>query len=305
MSLAESWAGPGVPPEIAARIRTRGAVVDMALTQSLYAALLVNQRCDGVVVTRDVAYGADDRHRLDIYQPAGSGAGPYPVLLFLHGGGFVRGDKSEKENIGYFFARSGHVVMVANYRLAPASVWPAGAEDAIAAHAWVSGNAARHDGDPQRIFLVGESAGAAHVAAATLVRRFHPPQGLSIAGTVLISGVYDVELERLARRQFGVATPDPRNEAYFGTDRERYAQMSTVRLIDAEPVPLLITYAELDPPQMQVQAGELFATLVKRHGFDPELQVVRGHNHLTQVYSINTGDESLSHLICQFVRKHS
>jgi acetyl esterase len=305
MNSAESWAGTGMPAEFAARIRARGAVVDMSLTQSMYGPLLGSQRRDGVVVTSNVAYGGDDRHRLDIYRPADAGAALLPVMLFLHGGGFVRGDKSEKENIGYHFARSGYVVMVANYRLAPAAVWPAGAEDAIAAHAWVHTNAASHGGDPQRVFLVGESAGAAHVAAATLVRRFHPPQGLAIAGAVLISGVYDVELERLARRQFGVATPDPRNDAYFGADPGRYAMMSTVRLIDAAPVPLLITYAELDPPQMQVQAGELFAALVTRHGFQPELQVIPGHNHLTQVYSINTGDESLSHPICQFLRKHS
>jgi triacylglycerol lipase len=277
----------------------------MPLTQAIYSPLLRNQRRDGVVVTHDIAYGGDERHRLDVYRPADAGATPHPVMLFLHGGGFVRGDKSEKDNIGYYFARSGYVVMVANYRLAPVSVWPAGAEDAIAAHSWVCANGARYGGDPQRIFLVGESAGAAHVAAATLVRRFHPPQGLAISGAVLISGVYNPELEGLARRQFGVATPDPRNDAYFGADRERYSLMSTVRLIDADPVPLLITYAELDPPQMQVQAGELFAALVTRHGFHPEVQVIPGHNHLTQVYSINTGDESLSHPICQFLRKHS
>lgn len=305
MSSAESWAGTGIPAETAARIRARGAVVDMPLTQSMYALPLSQQCRDGVVVTSDVAYGGDERHRLDIYRPADRGAALLPVMLFLHGGGFVRGDKSEKDNIGYYFARSGRVVMVANYRLAPAAVWPAGAEDAVAAHAWACANASRHGGDPQRIFLVGESAGAAHVAAATLVRRFHPPHGLAIAGAVLISGLYDVELEMLARRQFGVATPDPRNEPYFGADCERYALMSTVRLIDAAPVPLLITYAELDPPQMQVQAGELFAALVIHHGFEPELLVVPGHNHLTQVYSINTGDESLSHAIGQFLRKHS
>ena len=119
------------------------------------------------------------------------------------------------------------------------------------------------------------------------------------------SGVYDVELERLARKQFGVATPDPRNDAYFGLDGERHSEMSTVRNIDAAPVPTLITYAELDPPQMQVQAGELFAALVTRHGFAPELCVVRSHNHLTQVYSINTGDQSLATPVCAFLRRHS
>jgi triacylglycerol lipase len=157
--------------------------------------------------------------------------------------------------------------------------------------------------DTKRIFLGGESAGAAHVAAATLVRRFHPQEGLVLAGTVLISGVYNVHLERLARAQFGVTTPDPRNEAYFGSDFDSYRRMSTVELIDAPPrAPILITYAELDLLGMQVQAGELFARLVTQHGYSPQLRVIRGHNHLTQVYAVNTGDESLSAPLLEFLR---
>jgi triacylglycerol lipase len=54
--------------------------------------------------------------------------------------------------------------------------------------------------------------------------------------------------------------------------------------------------------QMQVQAGELFARLVTVHGFAPRLQVIRGHNHLTQVYAVNTGDEALGTPILDFVR---
>jgi triacylglycerol lipase len=53
---------------------------------------------------------------------------------------------------------------------------------------------------------------------------------------------------------------------------------------------------------MQVQAGELFARLVTRHGYRPQLRVIRGHNHLTQVYAVNTGDESLSAPLLEFLR---
>jgi len=296
-----TYAGP--PPDIAQRIRAHGAVLDMPFTQSIYAPLLAAQRRDGVVVTRDLVYGTDARHRVDIYQPKGA-TKQHAVILFMHGGGFVRGDKSEKENIGQYFARQGYVVAVANYRLAPQHVWPAGAQDAIFLYQWLTGNIEKFGGNRQRIFMIGESAGAAHIATAALVRRFHPHTGLHIAGVVLISGVYDVELEHRARRQFGVATPDPRNEPYFGSDFERYREMSTIQLVDVPPLPVLVTYAELDLPQMQVQAGGLFTSLVTDHGFDPDLQVVRGHNHLTQVYSVNTGDESLTHLIGEFLKKH-
>jgi acetyl esterase len=288
---------------IESRIRALGAVLDMPFTQSIYKPLLDRQPREGVKVTRDARYGSDERQRLDIYEPEAQAAAPRSLLLLIPGGGFIRGDKAERENFGQRFAREGIVTAVANYRLAPLHQWPSGAEDVIAAYLWTRQNATRLGADPKRIFLAGESAGAAHVAAATLVRRFHPKEGLLIAGTVLISGVYNAHLERLARVQFGVTTPDPRNEAYFGSDFARYRQMSTVEIIDAPPAaPLLITYAELDLLGMQVQAGELFARLVTHHGYSPQLRVIPGHNHLTQVYAVNTGDESLSAPLLEFLR---
>jgi acetyl esterase len=284
------------------RIRALGPVLDLQFAQAMYKPLLENQRRDGVDVLRDIAYGTDARHRLDIYRPQ-RGRSAAPVMVFMPGGGFIRGDKSERENVGQYFARAGLVVAVANYRLAPAHVWPAGAEDVIAVYRWIQDNAAQHGIDPKRIVLAGESAGAAHVAAAAFVRRFHPAGGLSIAGTVLISGVYNPVLEKLAREQFGVATPDPRNEAYFGSNFDSYRSKSTIASIDAPPsAPLLITYAELDLLQMQVQACELFARLVTDHGCKPQLRVIRGHNHITQTYAVNTGDESLSAPVLEFLR---
>lgn len=296
-------ASAGVPPDIEARLRQQGPVIDIAGIQALYKPLLAHQPREGVRRTNNLAYGDDERHRLDVYEPEAAAQALRPVLVFLHGGGFVRGDKQGRENIGYHFAREGIVTVVPNYRLAPKHRWPAGAEDAVAVVQWLRQNAARFGGDPERIVLAGESAGAAHVAAATLVRRFHPPEGLKVRGAVLISGVYNAQLEALARPQFGIETPDPRNEAYFGPDTAAWGSMSTVDLVNAAPLPLFISYAELDPMQFQVQAGELFARLVTRHGFSPELHVVRGHGHLSQNYSVGTGDESLAGPLLQWLRQ--
>jgi acetyl esterase len=292
-----------VDPTIEQRIRARGPVLDMALTQSIYGPRLKDQPRDGVDVARDLAYGNDPLQTLDLYRPSAAGTAARPVMAFMHGGGFIRGDKKDRENVGQYFAQQGFVVAVPNYRLAPQHRWPAGAEDVISVYRWLKDHAASRGGDPNRICLAGESAGAAHVATATLIRRLQPAGGLEIRGAVFISGVYNPQLEKLARREFGVATPDPRNEAYFGSDFSRYPSMSTIDLIDAPSFPLLMTFAELDLLQMQVQAGELFARLVTTHGFDPRLRVVRGHNHLTQVYAINTGDESLSAPILEFLHE--
>ena len=291
----------GPPPEIEARLRSLGAVLDLRTSLELYEPLLARQPRAGVQITHDQAYGSDVRHRLDVYAPAIAGI-PRPVVLIFHGGGFIRGDKRERENAGLYFARAGYLAIVPNYRLAPAARWPAGAEDVVAALQWARAHVVHYGGDPEQIWLIGESAGAAHVATASLLRRFHPPEGLKIQGIVLISGVYNVELERLARAQFGVATPDPRNEPYFGSDSEHYPAMCVVDQVDAAPLPMLITFAEMDLLQMQVQAGELFARLVRQHGFAPRLAVIRGHNHLSQIISINTGDESLTAPILEFLR---
>ena len=294
----------GIPASIEAQIRARGSVLDLPLVQSLYQQALEVQPRDGVEVTRDLPYGPHERHRIDVYRPVDIAVQSSASIVFLHGGGFIRGDKAGRDNVGLYFARHGFVTLVANYRLAPAHTWPAGAEDVTRALCWAQENISRWGASPQQVFVAGESAGAAHVALATLVKRFHLTASVPFAGAILISGVYDVRLETMARRQFGVPTPDPRNDAYFGTDRDELPGMSTVDLVDAAPFPLFMSYAELDMMQMQVQAGELFSRLVTRHGFDPELVVIRGHNHLSQVYSMNTGDDSLSAPILQFLKRH-
>jgi triacylglycerol lipase len=287
-------------PEIERAIRAAGPVIDPPAAKALYGPLLADMPLGGEVI-RDIAYGSDERHRLDVYLPVDA-TGPAPVVVFLHGGGFIRGDKGDRAAVGHYFSRHGVLAILPNYRLGPKHHWPAGAEDVSSVLAWARAHVAARGGDPDHIVLAGESAGAAHVAAAAFIKRFHPAEGLKIAGAYLASGVYNAQLELLARSQLGIATPDPRNEAYFGTDFGRYPAMSTVELVDAEPFPLAISYAELDPVQMQAQAGELFARLVTRHGFMPRIAMIRNHNHLSQVVSINSGDEALAGPLLAFVR---
>ena len=109
----------------------------------------------------------------------------------------------------------------------------------------------------------------------------------------------------MACRQFGAPSPDPRNDAYFGPDTADWDAASIVDHIDAAPFPLLIAFAERDLLQMQVQAGELFARLVSRHGFAPELRVLREHNHFSTGLSIGTDDSSVSGLVMELVRANS
>jgi len=283
-------------------LRALGPDVTLPKVAALYEPLLAAQARDGVSRLLDQRYGGHERQLLDVYRdPLREGR---PMLVWVHGGGFIRGDKAHRANIGYWGAREGFVTILPNYRLAPLNTWPSGARDIIEVWRWLRQHARSLGGDPQRIVLAGESAGAAHVAAACLMRRFQP-EDWQIAGAALLSGPYNAKLEGLARTQLKIATPDPRNDAYFGLDQSTWSAASIVEHVDAQPFPLWIGFAEQDLLQMHVQAGELFSRLVCHHGFAPELQLLRDHNHFSSGYSIGTEDSTLSGALAEFIGKHT
>src|SRR5437868_9289942 len=118
----------------------------------------------GVEVTRDVAYIEDGSrdHLLDVYRPTNRRpSGPaLPVVLYVHGGGFRILSKDTHWIMGIAYARRGFVVFNVNYRLGSEAAFPGAIADVCAAYAWVRANAAAYGGDPDRIVLAGESAGA-------------------------------------------------------------------------------------------------------------------------------------------------
>src|SRR4051812_24172981 len=100
--------------------------------------------------------------RLAMARPA-QGPGPFPAVVCLHGGGWVGGSRKQMAQTLEVLARRGYVAVAPDYRLAPAHPWPAGAEDCKAAVRWLRGNAGKYRIDPERVGVVGLSAGG-HLA---------------------------------------------------------------------------------------------------------------------------------------------
>lgn len=270
-----------VPPDIAAQTRAAGQTMDPA-SGAPYAALFPPEAWEGVRIERDVAYGPDPLHKLDIYSTGG--AAPRPVLLFVHGGAFVRGDKHGTfypDNIPLWAAKQGMVGVTINYRLAPDNPWPAGAQDLAAAIAWTRANIARHGGDPERIVLFGHSAGANHVADYVGNRTVQGPEAASVRGAVLLSPNYP-------------ESPGDAPHPYYGSDWSLNSTEGTVTRLRASDVTIFLGDAEFDPDPMLATARALRAGLCEAPARCPRYVHLSDHNHFTEGMALGTEDQSLA-----------
>jgi acetyl esterase/lipase len=295
--VATPHASAQVPPEVSERLRAIGRVIDPARTFAIYEPFHTEKEpYVGVKIVRDLKYGPDQRNALDVFMPANTNSGLRPVLMFLHGGLFVGGNKrvvpAIYDNIGVWAVRNGMIGVNIIYRLAPAYKWPTGAQDTAAAVKWLTDNIAAYGGDPSRIFLAGHSAGATHVADYITLPQFHPgPAGPGIKGAILISGIFD-----LARFPTDLAI-----RAYYGEDASKYAQRSPQAGLLTTAVPLILAYAELDPPEYATESKVLNEALCKV-GRCPRLIEFAGHNHMSEIFSINTKDTQVSDVVLKFVK---
>ncbi|AJP71377.1 alpha/beta hydrolase [Sphingomonas hengshuiensis] len=288
-------------PDLRERIAALGTELSLPMMQATQA--LFAERHGGfdpaVEVTQDVAYGAHPRHRIDLFRRPG--ADRAPILLYVHGGGFVQGDKRSPlglpfyQNVGDFAARHGLLGVTMTYRLAPDARWPAGPEDVAAAIAWLRENSAEYGGDPDRLFLAGSSAGAVHVASYVAHSRFHVAPGGGVAGAILLSCVFDC----------ASADANAFHRAYYGDDPAAYAEASTRAGLIASAVPLLATVAEFDVADFQHQAAQFVAEWHAAKGsFAPMLRLA-GHNHLSPALSLGSSEDAVGRALLDFIAAHA
>ncbi|MBN2206904.1 MAG: alpha/beta hydrolase [Candidatus Aminicenantes bacterium] len=189
----------------------------------------------GMKMTRNVPYARVpgvplNLTSLDIYAPDDAGpAKRCPVMIYIHGGAWARGDKSK---VGYkpaAFTARGYVFVSANYRLTTATIkFPVHAYDVARAVGWVRRNGVRYGANPERLFLMGHSAGCHLVAVVSDDPVYLKAQGL---GLRVVKGVIDLDtavydLPRLAARNGGTL-PSPYLET-FGSDPADWVRASPI-----------------------------------------------------------------------------
>jgi acetyl esterase/lipase len=222
----------------------------------------------GITETRDVRYAPGDRHELDIYTPRAEAAAP--VVVFIYGGGWKDGNKSDYRFVAAALAARGFLTVVPDYRLFPQVRFPVFLQDNAAAVAWTKANIARFGGDPHRIFLMGHSAGAYNVAMLTLDRQWLGADGLDpdrdIAGTVGLAGPYDF-----------LPLHDPELEDIFAPAGDlRLSQPISFARGDAPP--LLLAAGTADTTVLPQNTDHL-AAAIRRDGGVVEARLYPGVNH--------------------------
>jgi arylformamidase len=254
------------------------AALDAAYDQAAYAPnreQLIERRInDSAVVRRRIgeperlAYGPAEIERLDIYRSERSAA---PVFVFIHGGAWRSGRSKEFATPAEMFLAAGAHYVVPDFAL----VQDVGgnlmvlADQVRRAIAWVYQNIARYKGDPDRLYIGGQSSGA-HLAGVALTtdwqRDFDLPDDI-IKGGMCISGMYDLEPVRLSARS-----------RYVAFDDATVAALSPIRHLDRLRAPLVVAYGTCETPEFQRQNRE-FAAAVEAAGKKVRLLVGEHYNH--------------------------
>lgn len=228
---------------------------------------LVPKDAGGRQVAEGLAYGESDRQALDIYAPADADAANLPVVVFFYGGSWNSGTREGYDFAGRALAAQGNIVVVPDYRLVPEVRFPGFVEDGAAAVAWVRRNISDYGGDPDRIVLMGHSAGAQIGAMLALDPQWLGEGRAAIRGFVGLAGPYD----------FAPLDTDA-SIAAFG-EWPSVAETQPITYADGTAPPaLLLTGADdtvVKPRNSEALSGALVAA-----GVEAEMTTYRGIDHI-------------------------
>lgn len=215
-----------------------------------------SMRRDGVIVHRNISYGEHGkRNQLDVFQPAVPREGGFPVLLQVHGGGWMIGEKEQQgQPLMYHLAQRGWLCVACNYRLSPTDTFPSHIIDVKKTIAWVRENAAQYGGNADFIAITGGSAGGHLTALAALTPNHEPWQpGFESADTrvqaaVPFYGVFDfldrdsirgdMSMQDLLAKHVLKVTPDE--------DRQLWEDASPMSHVSAAAPPMYVVQGTHD-----------------------------------------------------------
>jgi acetyl esterase/lipase len=263
-----------------------------------------------VPVVRDIPYTEerDERQLLDIYaRPSGS---KQPVVVWVHGGGWMRGSKNEVADKPAAFVDRGFVFVPVNYRFVPHVKMGTIVRDVAKSVGWVHANIARHGGDPDRIFLMGHSAGAQIAALLCTDSRYVEAEKvprLSIKGCVPVDGdTYDVPLQvatATARRK-SLKQPAPKMgySEKFGDLMQQREFSAVNHVAPNRGIPPFLILHVADHTDTTAQAYRLWAAL-DQAGIPARLFGAEDTDHVKLDRNLGAAGDSATKVLLAFINE--
>ena len=258
-----------------------------------------------VASVTEEAYGDDSSQRLRVYRPTADDA--LPVLVYVHGGGFVGGGLDVvDEPVRDLAVRTGAIVVAETYRRAPEHKFPAAHDDAYAALRWTVDHIAEHGGDPTRIALGGDSVGG-NLAASAALRAVK--DGIDLSALLLVYPLVNATIQTPSREEFAKGYVIELDDlAWFG---EQYVSSEE----DVRDPRLALDTADLSglPPTLVItnecdtmrDEGELLAARMKEQGVDARAERFDGLAHGVFWTSLAVARcEDQRRLAADFLAKH-
>jgi acetyl esterase/lipase len=213
------------------------ALMAAACSHAAFVAVNVPASFGAYTRRTNLAYGPDPKHRLDVYLPDKRTPAPRPLIIFWHGGRWRWGNKAQYRFVGAALAELGCVTVVPNYRLYPHVLMAGFMEDATRAAGWAADHAGELGADPDRLYLMGHSAGAYLAALLALDLRYFAAAGRPaprIAGVIGLSGAYDF-----------LPLLEPDVQEMFGPPA-RYPDSQPINFVRPDAPPMLLVHGLSD-----------------------------------------------------------
>ncbi len=239
---------------------------------------------------------AAKKDRLDVYAPAGAKGAP--IVVSIHGGALREGDKAGQAYVGHLLAKAGFVAVIINYRLSPGVMHPAHVEDAAHAVAWARTHATEYGGDPQKLFVIGHSAGAYLAALLALDPKYLAAYQMSakdLKGLVPVSAFFYVD-------RTGVAPDRPKD--VWGTDVAVWKSASPAAYLRKGVPPMLLLFADGDADWRRQQQADFQTDMKKAGASNIETRMITGRDHSSIWGRMKNANDETAAAIIAFIKAH-
>lgn len=257
---------------------------------------------DGITCIKDIAYGTENLQKGDLYfkSDLNKSGDKKPIVLYIHGGGFIKGDKKHRVTVSEYYANEGCFVFSINYRLPPEVDIFGQISDCVSALNYIKTLAENYNIDLNNIFITGDSSGSCQTTFLAAIKYDDelrmklgcPEVKVSIKGLMLMSGIYDVEALVKHIKLFGVIPQTAgmilnfklKSDLSNLSEYEFYEYMSPSKFVNESWCPVFISWAEDDV--FCKGQGEAMTDALKKNIEDVSTYSVKGilNNHCYHLF---------------------